>query len=1187
VHPSAWVRAPFLAVLLLFALVTGSSLAAPPPTPGTDDSPSAGHEDQADGEGEAGSEGLDRRDPQATRGGATPRGNPEEESAAIARLDARSQEIEALIAGELDAAVDVDALFELDLSDPLLTGDGGLRLRSLIARHTSRNDSIAHRGSKRQQKVSRPRPRGPSADLAHATDRLFAAYDEFLALDPTRRRSLLVEHRSKHGAHAEAERVSEELRRERLKALRARADALRAFMDGTLAVEVDPRPLLALDLIDEQEPALSSTRRQSWSPPRATTGPAERLEFELAQAELELDAARQRFLSLDSEQRDALFAIHARDRADPAKDNAAPTEIDAPPPIPEGVEGAELEAAKAARAREEALAAAKEARSTSLRVLAEERARLLAIKQSMALYEAELARTRARLEERNERTLELRRRVGAFDLAIEALEPPPEDADQLYGELGDRLTEARKAFAEELGRSTGQESAVPAPGKRLEELGADVKRAEVDALHSELVARAEEITLLEQQSRNSVVDSRRDEVASLNRARLQLLEHTSSELHSEVTGFGTQGIHQLEEELAIISLELRYTIQAFERHRSFQGGLTGAVVPVLLGLLQLIAIVLFFRIWRKRADDLLKAIQNNLARREAPTRLSHSSSVGVWYFAQVRKPLEWLLVFGLLFNWVLGFDKVPELRLIWLVVSWFFWGLVFIRLANAMAARGRRSRKRRAGLPELRIRSLRLVGLSIVVIGLLLSLTAEVVGQGTIYGWVWSTCWVLAAPIVLLLVAWWRPIIFDRLRLDPDDSPVASRVLAREKGVWSFPFAVIGGAYLFARGISRWVLARASSLDATRRIMAYLFRREVARQAEAEIHPESQHPISIDHKQRFFPTHPEELLSDIAREELGIAQEITERSGSRLVALIGERGSGKSTFLARLVSELEDVEVLHVECVHGGSDDLFQSIARALGLPGNASLDALAKRLGERGPTAILIDDAQRIVRPTIGGLAEIDRLTAFARHADAQVTWIVAMGAASWQFVNRARGDRVFFDRVIELPSWSEEQIGELLQSRCSALGVDPSFEGLSVPRRFDETPGDEGERTRKGFYRILWDYSDGNPAVALHFWGESLRETDDHRLIVRLFQEPGSARLDTLNPSILFILRALTQLERATTEDLARCTQISVSDAEEVLRFAVSQGFVEHQDGRYQVVRHWYRAVTNMLRRQHLLAV
>jgi hypothetical protein len=178
-----------------------------------------------------------------------------------------------------------------------------------------------------------------------------------------------------------------------------------------------------------------------------------------------------------------------------------------------------------------------------------------------------------------------------------------------------------------------------------------------------------------------------------------------------------------------------------------------------------------------------------------------------------------------------------------------------------------------------------------------------------------------------------------------------------------------------------------------------------------------------------------------------------------------------------------------------------------------------------------------------------------------------------------------VSFEQIVVLPAWSEDALGDLIRGQCEKAEIDPSFEGLVVPRQNEPLP-DQGDRTEASYYRLLWDFSKGNPAVALHAFRESLFRDENGDVVVRLFKEPSPEEIEALTLSQLFILRTIVQLELALLPEIERATQLPLDDVEDAVRFCASRGYVEPFQGGYRLTWPWYRTITTVLQRQHLLS-
>jgi hypothetical protein len=194
-----------------------------------------------------------------------------------------------------------------------------------------------------------------------------------------------------------------------------------------------------------------------------------------------------------------------------------------------------------------------------------------------------------------------------------------------------------------------------------------------------------------------------------------------------------------------------------------------------------------------------------------------------------------------------------------------------------------------------------------------------------------------------------------------------------------------------------------------------------------------------------------------------------------------------------------------------------------------------------------------------------------------------------AWRFVSQARGTSFLFDDVLTLEGWSEDDIAELLRERTRAAGIEVSFERLVADLTPDLDDPDRAaalDHAARNYFRLIWDYSDGNPGVALQTWSTSLGVAADERIYATPFRVPDARCFDRLPDSAVFVLRAALQLERAQPEVVAKATMATVQEVETALRFGEQQGYVERVGDRYAITWTWYRPLTRFLQRRHLLA-
>ncbi|HVZ32739.1 MAG TPA: ATP-binding protein, partial [Polyangiaceae bacterium] len=298
-----------------------------------------------------------------------------------------------------------------------------------------------------------------------------------------------------------------------------------------------------------------------------------------------------------------------------------------------------------------------------------------------------------------------------------------------------------------------------------------------------------------------------------------------------------------------------------------------------------------------------------------------------------------------------------------------------------------------------------------------------------------------------------------------------------------------------------------------------------------------------------------------------------------VVALVGARGLGKS-FLLRA---LEGSEAGAIFLDAASLTEPLHALSARLGLPrdprGRALVDV---------PRLVLIDDAQQLVRPVIGGLRRFDELIALARASSSGTLWVFAIDAVLWPLLARGREVRPLFDQIHMLEPWTDRQIGALLAERSAHAGIAPTFEDLleQPPASEDELDREDAlSATRESYVLMLWDYVAGNPGLALEAWRSSLVE-DEHGVVrARPLHVAPANELDVLPDSTLFVLRAILQLAPASPRDVAEATRLSQEQVLNVFRFGQMQGYLADRAGRVEVSWRWLRSVTRLLERRHLL--
>ncbi|GHA31929.1 ATP-binding protein [Photobacterium aphoticum] len=676
-------------------------------------------------------------------------------------------------------------------------------------------------------------------------------------------------------------------------------------------------------------------------------------------------------------------------------------------------------------------------------------------------------------------------------------------------------------------------------------------------------------------------------LASLNVSKQRLLQLTDSKTRDQLTGFGPSGVTQFYSELAITKLNIHYYVNY--QIRSFKNllrDLSISPVPVISVIFKVLCVMFIFNWWMRNSERLIHDFKISKIKHAADPSLLVRT---IWYCSRAHKAIAYLLLITATLRIISTLPSLQHLIFLEIFTWWVLGGSIAVSFILEFAYRN--SKHNRREIIALRLSTIRRYVWGIIVAGVILQISARTLGQGTIYAWISTLMVFFFAMLTVLTLKQWNSTIFARIAM-LDGYPISVQWAIRNKKTFgmSIVATACGAAWLIGRTVQHVVIATLSQHAAFSHALAYLFRIEVAKQTE--VAREQSNLVRVKGDAAFDYILPgsegSELIDDYAKEEMLAMSRYLLTDSPAVCVLSGERGVGSTTLMKRILAKAKNVTPLYINCPYDGYTALLPEFAQLLGLAEDATEQDILHYL-RNTDTCYLIafDNAQRLVKPKVNGLVDLMKLTNLLRQARKSHRVVLSIEKSSWRFIDRARGERLLFDLVTFMPRWSEKQIGQLLESRIANTDTHAvSFDGLVLPRQWDEDNLTDEERAKNGFYRILWDYSDGNPTVALRFFRLSLhREKDTDTVLVRLFRAPQTEDLEMMPKPMLAVLRSIVQLEVASPADVCDCSRLSIAEVISTLRYFQSRGYIEWSDEKARISDHWFRHITNVLHRQHLL--
>ena len=510
----------------------------------------------------------------------------------------------------------------------------------------------------------------------------------------------------------------------------------------------------------------------------------------------------------------------------------------------------------------------------------------------------------------------------------------------------------------------------------------------------------------------------------------------------------------------------------------------------------------------------------------------------------------------------------------------------------------------------LLVRSVRAATRYLLTIVLLLRLTELAAGRGTIYGLTVELYWWAAAPFVIYFLSLWRPHIARAYRTRVlADSKAEGRQKRRPEGTESmlarlvdttqnrwYGVFVIAAAFVVVLGNRLASFARRylSSLDATKKLLAFVFRRQVEKHAQQRGHVVVKRQDLPSDLLTSLPLEPlmpnDRLIRQTFNDDIKQVYDNwqAEHSDGSLV-LVGRAGMGKTTVLRALDSEL-GVKVLHgdpkVKITRPAK--VVAWLSEVFGFSPKASSERdLVRMILEDTRPVVAIDNCHNLFLRNVGGFDGWEAFIRIVNETCHNVLWVLAFNQAAWDYLHNTSGRVHYFRRVLQLPPWSEDEIRRLVMMRTRRARYRVSFSDLVVTELEGASVSAQIGRTSQGYFRLLWDFTGGNPRLSSHFWLDSLVPDGPRSLRVHLFATPPIEQLEKLPDDIIFVLTAITEHENLSIDETARTTNLPHDFCAFACRFCLESGFLvlDKETRRMRLSMRWQRSILRFLKRKHLL--
>ena len=308
------------------------------------------------------------------------------------------------------------------------------------------------------------------------------------------------------------------------------------------------------------------------------------------------------------------------------------------------------------------------------------------------------------------------------------------------------------------------------------------------------------------------------------------------------------------------------------------------------------------------------------------------------------------------------------------------------------------------------------------------------------------------------------------------------------------------------------------------------------------------------------------------------------------LAIVGEKGSGKSLFVDLLMKEVllkHEVIEINFEDTIWSADEVATKVASSLKIDDIEDIeDLIAAIKRKKKRVVVILENIQNCYIRNINGFEAIEQLLLLVSETNKEILWVSSSTRYAWMFLDRVLNIADYFTHAVETDNLNAIQIEELILRRHRASGYQLKFmpdEATKKSRNFKKLMDSEEktqEYLQEKYFEKLAKLSEGNSSVAMIFWIRSIREYDETHFYINPFDFTAISRIGELENTELFALAAFVLHDSLTAEHLSKILNQPLREAKLMVSRLTSRSILFKTDHGYMLNHLIYRQLVRVLK-------
>ncbi|RNC85908.1 MAG: hypothetical protein ED557_03820 [Balneola sp.] len=313
------------------------------------------------------------------------------------------------------------------------------------------------------------------------------------------------------------------------------------------------------------------------------------------------------------------------------------------------------------------------------------------------------------------------------------------------------------------------------------------------------------------------------------------------------------------------------------------------------------------------------------------------------------------------------------------------------------------------------------------------------------------------------------------------------------------------------------------------------------------------------------------------------------------LAIIGEKGSGRSTFFRLVKDEIladEKVYEIPMKYTVASEEEIIRELANKLSLSEvSSSKELVAKIKKNRKGSIIYVEDIQNCFLRNMNGYGAIECLLYVLSETRKEVLWVVSSSRYTWSFFNIVLNISEYFSHTISSELKEESEIESVIMNRQKASGyqlrfnADASAKKSRAYRKLLDDDEAAQEYLKNQFFSKLSKMAEGNSTVAIIYWIRSIGEITESHFFINPFNF-ATNRLDGLDSTALFALHAFILHDTMNALELSTILNSEERNCEMIISRLASRGILVKREGAHYVLNKLiYRQVVRQLKLKNII--